>query len=419
MGWNSNHRRHHAVMLVIPASILYMMYSIMTLSIYDDDATTTTNNNHEFIMEPPVNVTEAYYDIESTHDPPASNNPPPVVTIERSDDLRSVTNHHYTVEQTVLPFVIMTYKRLDYLKAVIHSLKESDFPRDRVPLIISHDGQVPEMITYVQSLQSAFPQLIQLIHPYSCFDHPDTFPGNDPKLNEGYKGDAYGNVRSPHIPCCKHHFTWLMTAVFSIPELMDTADTFLFFEEDHIVGTTIYQALINGLNAMEQFHDATNGGFFGMGLDAQSNRHARKPIPSDPDAWFAEIFSGPMTINRHIFALLQQHAVTYCGLDGFDEYNWDFTILHMQSIGQLPHTMLCPSRQISKHIGVSGGLHTQQEWGDVEVVQDTLNVQFSGNKVQGELSFNAPWKRQQGYGGWGHPADQQHCMKILSNEKQL
>jgi hypothetical protein len=49
-------------------------------------------------------------------------------------------------------------------------------------------------LLYVEELKTEF-NVIQLFHPHSCFEHPDSFTGNDNKLNEGYGGDSFGN---PH-----------------------------------------------------------------------------------------------------------------------------------------------------------------------------------------------------------------------------
>jgi hypothetical protein len=143
---------------------------------------------------------------------------------------REITNRAHSMENTIVPFVFLVYKRVDYFKLAIESLKDSDFPRDRVPIIVSVDGHVPEMIDFVETLRDDGFDVELLVHPFSCHDHPNSFPGNDPTLNEGYKGDAYGSPRSWQVTCCKHHFTWLLQSVFSIERLKNVV-TFLFTEE--------------------------------------------------------------------------------------------------------------------------------------------------------------------------------------------
>ena len=327
---------------------------------------------------------------------------------------------NFPTAQENIPFVIMSYKRLGYLKTVVESIEKSDFPRDRVPLIISHDGHVPEMIEYVQSLitSKTFPKLIQLIHPYSCHDHRNTFPGDDPKLNLDYSGDAYQHKRSGSTTCCKHHFTWLMTTVFTqIKELKDV-DTFVFSEEDYIFGPKIYQAIVNGKHSLEENEKLVDGGFFGLVLDSKIKGSSEAPKDSDIDAWHKSAFvSGPMTMNRKVFTKIQQHAANYCGVDGFDEYNWDWSIVHMQNLLLIPRIVLIPSlqRPLVKHIGVEDGLHSHAK----DKVDPGLDLDvFTG--TQTALTGNGvffPLNRTQGFGGWGHPKDHEHCMQLMETNK--
>jgi hypothetical protein len=332
-----------------------------------------------------------------------------------ADHVTSDTNH--PIANETIPFVIMSYKRLDYLKAAVESIEKSDFPRDRVPLIVSHDGHVPEMIDYVQSLRDnkRFPKLIQLIHPFSCHDHPNTFPGDDPALNVNYKGDAYNNKRTGLTTCCKHHFTWLMTNVFTqLKELLDV-DTFLFTEEDYILGPKTYQAIVNGKHSLEQNEKNIEGGFFGMALDPTIGGSTPDPTPSSPNAWHKSAFiSGPMTMNRKIYQRMQQHAANYCGVDGFDEYNWDWTIVHLQNLLLLPRVVLIPPRQrpLAKHIGIEAGLHAHPKT-KIDL-NETLAI-FTGSEIIVDNKVIFPLNRTQGFGGWGHPKDHEHCMQLMKS----
>ena len=130
----------------------------------------------------------------------------------------------------------------------------------------------------------------------------------------------YGNPREGWVTCCKHHFTWMLKTVFTMDYFVSKkVDHFLFLEEDYIVAPTIFQAVVNGLNAMHQFNGDLNADFLGVGLTS-----ARKnPLGAHRDSWFLQTFTtGPMTLDRSTFAKIQEHADAFCGLDGFDEYNW-------------------------------------------------------------------------------------------------
>lgn len=214
------------------------------------------------------------------------------------------------------------YNRLQYLNQSIESLKESDFPRDRVPLIISHDGSVPEVVRFVEDVKKEF-MVIQLFHPFSCFEHPDTFPGEDEKLNEGFKGDKYGNPRTGKITCAKHHFTWMLNEVFSlnITTSNGTVDSFVFLEEDYVVAPKIYEAILAGLGVLHAMEDHVPGGLLGLSLDPTLAGNRREPAWVG-NAWFTQSFmTGPMSFSRSIFDKIKANAFEYCD---FDDYNWDW-----------------------------------------------------------------------------------------------
>ena len=317
----------------------------------------------------------------------------------------------YTATAIKIPFVYMVYKRVDYLKKAIESLRRSDFPKTRVPIIISHDGHVPEVVQYVESLKSEF-NVIQLFHPFSCYEHPDTFPGEDPKLNNQFRGDAFGNARTAWITCCKHHFTWMIKQVFDELTIENddgsTVDTFLFLEEDYVVAPTIYTAVVAGLSVISQYGDT----FFGVGLDPSQGNTRNEPYGLPANTWFADTFrSGPMTMSRSIFTRLQENAVHFCR---FDDYNWDWSMVHLQGEKLLPHALLFPREKIAKHIGISDGMHNKDS---VQLGPSfyVLNTQFDG--TGGIYSTNVKTDRllhKKGWGGWSHPADQEHCMKLLA-----
>ena len=324
-----------------------------------------------------------------------------------------------------VPFVFMVHKRLEYMEKAIESLRNSDFPKSQVPIIVSHDGRVPEMMQYVESLKSEF-HVIQLFHDHACYDHPHAFPGNDTSLNTGYKGDTFGNKREAWVTCAKHHFTWLLKTVFEdlrIPrEGSDTdevsseselVDTFMFLEEDYVVGPTIYSALIEGLKLTQQYESKSDGGFLGVGLDPTHGGSKFEPSTKS-DEWFVEAFhSGPMTLNRNVYQKLRDHASEYCR---FDDYNWDWSLVHVQSLGHLPHTLLLPGRSLAKHIGVAEGMHTK------DTKKSTLHKTF-GYGPRGEsittrfvgtrLRFNqakvTPLREHPGYGGWSKWFDAHPC----------
>ena len=186
-------------------------------------------------------------------------------------------------------------------------------------MIISHDGHFEEFVSYVESLKNQGFWIIQLFHPFACSEHPNTFPGDDPALNENYRGDAYGNLRSAWVTCCKHHFTWLMKTVYSMDFGTATADNFLFMEEDYVVAPTVYSAICSGLDLMEKSPKRPNSGFFGLVLDTSDG--FTKPYDLEGgEFWLARRFvTGPMVMPRTMFEKIRSNRDEYCN---FDDYNW-------------------------------------------------------------------------------------------------
>jgi N-acetylglucosaminyltransferase II (MGAT2) len=341
---------------------------------------------------------------------------------------KSITSTRFTESNTNVIFVYMVFKRVDYLKKAIESLTKSDYPRERLPLIISHDGSVPEVVQYVETIKKDY-NIIQLFHPFSCYEHPDSFPGDDKKLNDGYKGDRFGKPRSAWATCCKHHFTWMVNQVFRMdvgPNL--AVDTFLFMEEDYLVAPTVYQAIVAGSNILDSVGSEAQGGFLGLGLDPTNADKKTEPFWLE-DTWHAEVFAtGPMTLNRSVFAQLKAHADAYCTVD---EYNWDWSLVHLGGMGYMPHTVLVPARVLAKHIGTSEGMHTEkrnvlediqerypeQHQDDQGILHHSLrqrkafDTSWAGKRVNGNLTVLP--RKHAGYGGWGHPADQEHCLTLF------
>lgn len=321
--------------------------------------------------------------------------------------IEQIAIQDFTMDETVVPFVYMVYDRVDYLRQAIESLRQSDFPSPTVPLIISHDGRVPEVVKYVESLQKkGYFHVIQIFHPYSCYEHPLSFPGDDKRLNEGFEGDIYGNPRDWSVTCCKHHFTWLMKTVFDMHFGNQVIENFMFLEEDYLVAPTVYSTILQGLNAIKQFEHKTDERFFGVGLDVGVRQRAFDYFSLEP------FTTGPMTMSRSVFTQLQEHAADYCRID---DYNWDWSMVQAASMGRIPHTLLVPGRPQVRHIGAIGGMHsahfTNKQRREA-LRTDPFTTRFAGKKVY-YCGHSEALKHEKLFGGWAHPRDQEHCLEVL------
>lgn len=314
----------------------------------------------------------------------------------------------------VIPIVFMVYKRYDYLKEAIESLQRSDYPRDSLPIIISHDGHVKEMVDYVESIKSDF-LVIQLFHPYSCSEHPSTFPGDDPKLNEDYPGDTYGNKREGKVTCAKHHFTWMMNEVFDLEETKN-ADGFFFTEEDYLVAPTIYETIQTGFQYIDQPVKGRRDRYFGLTFDPTEG-YSFNPPAGAADGWIEKKFvTGPVSFRRDMYERIRNNAKDYCT---WDDYNWDWSIVHLMAVDieALPFRILVPGTQQVAHIGVDGGLHEKNNKKKAWLMEKRKDLFAFHGKV------GTPWDKFQdqrtsqkkGFGGWGHPVDQNHCLQLFGS----
>jgi len=236
--------------------------------------------------------------------PPA----PPVSTAARKLRPAAQKSGGKIPDDDVIPFVIMAFQRVDYLKQSLASLKNSDFPAAN-PILVSIDGHVPAMTDYVESMRGAF-NLTVVHHPFSCHDHPDAFPGFDAALNVGYGGDQYGNPRSRGITCLKHHWLWMMRASWT---LFPDADALFFTEEDYEYAPSVFGVLAAGLGRLE-------GDQFGVVLENPLKGFGFGDGHSGGRSWMGGHFrSGPMAIPRDRWHKILAASEDFCT---FDDYNW-------------------------------------------------------------------------------------------------
>jgi len=325
----------------------------------------------------------------------------------RNNTTQSYLTYHK--DAPIVPFVYMVHKRLDMLKVAMDSLRASDFDRKQVPLVISHDGHVSEVVSYVEELKSEF-NVIQIFHPYSCFEHPTSFPGSDESLNTVYAGDFYGNKRSGMVTCCKHHFTWMIKTVFAMDFPGQDVDAVAFFEEDYVVSPTIYETVVSGLNLYDKLsHEKDEEkGFFGVVLEGRVSRHEVVA-----EGWYIKDFSsGPMVLTRDTYKSLVKNANEFCT---YDDYNWDWSIVHLMNEGLLPSRVLYPSIPQVMHVGIVGGIHAGKlsRWQLYATMNSKFPLPFHGTKFVGatkEVNQTVP---KEPFGGWGHEADHKHCLEML------
>lgn len=96
----------------------------------------------------------------------------------------------------------------------------------------------------------------------------------------------------------------------------------------------------------------------------------------------------------------------------------DWSLVHLQSHLKLPALVLIPTKIQVKHIGVTEGMHEMDDKKKKRMKRLKFPEQFNPTRVYVDPD-NIPNRRsRKGFGGWGHPADHQHCLQILEQRGQ-
>ena len=326
--------------------------------------------------------------------------PAPTTTVSASSHV--TTNGPLRVAPGIV-WVVPAFKRSWTLKLVLESLKRAGAGDSTV--IVSQDAddtQVRDVAT--EFLKSGdLPRLRLVSHPWSCSRHPDSFPGNDPTLNEGYKGDTYGNPRSAWATCLKHHWWWLVNYVWS-----SGADTICLLEDDIVIQPGTLEWLAAHSAAMD--HD------FGIKLTTDK-------------------IAVPWCMGRKVWERVHAAANDFCT---FDDYNWDQTLAWLTAPASRHGRkksearplaaygkVVAPKTALSMHVGScegwdSGGRDSKcTPAAIVKAEQAAIKWMERGN-VEAAISSGektVQWLHSHGKpnGGWGHPRDHQHCLEVAAN----
>ena len=254
---------------------------------------------------------------------------PPSPAIEPSQ-VKTTANapHHVTTNGPLrvapgIVWVIPAYKRAWTLDLVLKSLQDAGASASTV--VVSQDADSQEIRDVAnQYLKSgALPKLRLVSHPWSCSRHPHSFPGDDPSLNVGFKGDTYGNPRSPWATCLKHHWWWLMNFVWS-----SGADTVCLLEDDIVIRS----GTLEWIKAHSQHLDQD----FGIKLSTSQ-------------------IAVPWCMGRKVWDRVHAAAEEFCS---HDDYNWDQTLAWMLSKGSTLKTngkVLVPRSSLAMHVGSCEG----------------------------------------------------------------
>lgn len=87
----------------------------------------------------------------------------------------------------------------------------------------------------------------------------------------------------------------------------------------------------------------------------------------------------------------------------------------------IPHAVLVPHVLQVAHIGLEGGLHensiTKQKAARMKQFRNLQAFHDKPTRTSITLFQQVLKPHEHGFGGWGHPADQNHCMELFGHQK--
>jgi alpha-mannosidase II len=259
-------------------------------------------------------------------------------------------------------WVIPAFKRAWSLDLVLKSLAS------QTKILVSKDADSAE----IDSVLKKYPVDV-IEHPSSCSRHPNRFPAKDDSLNENYKGDTYGNPRSPWATCLKHHWWWMMKQAWAKgPERV------CVLEDDTVIHPQAFDWLVK-----------------------QTGNVKLTP----------EEIAVPWCMSAKEWQTIEPKA--FCE---HDDYNWDQTIAWMKEHAHQNEAVV-PSVSLSMHVGDCGGWDaggrdktcTPEK---VAAIRTHVN-QWMAKSVSATYT-KKQWltSHKQKNGGWAHPKDHEHCLEV-------
>jgi len=277
---------------------------------------------------------------------------------------KKLPNHYDKVSIGEVPdilWVIPAFKRAWSLQLVLKSLASQN------NILVSKDADSDEIDSVLKKYS-----VNVISHPWSCSRHPNQFPAKDESLNENYKGDTYGNPRSPWATCLKHHWWWMMKQAWARkPERV------CVLEDDTVIHPQAFEWL------------ASHSGNV-------------KLTPEE--------IAVPWCMSAKEWQTIEPKA--FCE---HDDYNWDQTIAWMKEHGHGQNEASVPSVSLSMHVGDCGGWDAggrDKACTPQKIVKIHANVEHWLGKSIPVHIVKRKWltAHSKPNGGWGHPKDWAHCL---------
>ncbi len=276
-------------------------------------------------------------------------------------------------------WLVLFNKRVWAQEITLQSLHDAGVRKN---ILISADGldseRQREVISKFNTLEARV-----IHHPFACSRHPTTFPGNDPRLNIGYRGDLYKNNRSEWATCLKHHWWWAMHIAWR--DLRDMS-LLCFLEED----TPIHPQTLDWIRHTSRDHIEDDT--FGLKLHSTAS-------------------SGiPMCMTSKTWERVSSDAAKFCE---HDDYNWDKTLAWL-----MPDAIVrLPPSPLTRHIGTCEGFTPGRT---SKCTQSQIRQEARGFKLWSrDRIVHTRWTpgrwlnaHARPNGGWAHPMDVAHCKEL-------
>lgn len=190
----------------------------------------------------------------------------------------------------------------------------------------------------------------------------------------------------------------------------------ILMEEDHIPTVDFYLSLKSMVKIRDKECPDT---CFNIQLHEHGIYNHMSPSGDVHDLVQTGMFGNiGISFNRENFIKIKNAAKDFCE---FDEYNWDWSTIHLQSLGHLPKITLAPVIPRAFHLGTCGthaqGRKCELDSADIAKLE-RYNKQIEDNDGSNWEKYHIASGRAfgghtKGYGGWAHPADHKHCMSLV------
>ncbi|RMZ97683.1 alpha-1-6-mannosyl-glyco 2-beta-N-acetylglucosaminyltransferase [Brachionus plicatilis] len=347
--------------------------------------------------------------------------------LNKTTNRRPKTSPVYKMPKFIV-ILIQVHSRLNYLKELINSLKETKYIEQAL-VVFSHDIYDEEMNTLIKSID--FCATLQIFYPYSLQLYPDTFPGKDSNdcprslnkakaleigCNNAAYPDTYGNYRESQVVQIKHHWFWKLAFIFdrlNETKLLDNLHI-LMLEEDHYLLPDSIHVLHKLSEKILSDIDVVSLAIFDRSKQNLEMNNLKKYAKG---YWHSSKHNTGLMLSRTQWKMIKDCSNAFCT---YDDYNWDWTLQYIsQSCFKLPLVAIYPVSSRVIHMGECGTHHKGSNCDPKAKIEnlkqtmerkknDLFSDKFDLNAVNtGILTI------KKSNGGWGDPRDHNLCKSFI------